>query len=65
MLPHLYSLIMGRERSSNLAGIKSSCFSNTFTLKPARARQIEVKESLDADVEEVKPEGGIRVGLVR
>jgi valyl-tRNA synthetase len=30
-----------------------------------RARQIEVKESLDGDLEEVKAEGGIRVGLVR
>src|SRR5260370_861571 len=30
-----------------------------------RARQIEVKESLDADLEEVKVEGGIKVGLVR
>jgi len=30
-----------------------------------RARQIEVKEYLDADLEEVKAEQGIRVGLVR
>jgi hypothetical protein len=30
-----------------------------------RARQVEVKESLDADLEEVKAEGGIKVGLVR
>jgi hypothetical protein len=30
-----------------------------------RARQLEVKESLDADMEEVKAEGNIRVGLVR
>jgi valyl-tRNA synthetase len=30
-----------------------------------RARQMEVKESLDADLEEVKAEGGIKVGLVR
>ncbi len=30
-----------------------------------RARQIEVKEYLDADLEEMKAEQGIRVGLVR
>ena len=30
-----------------------------------RARLVEVKESLDADLEEVKAEGEIRVGLVR
>jgi hypothetical protein len=30
-----------------------------------RARQIEVKESLDADLEEIRAEGEIRVGLVR
>jgi valyl-tRNA synthetase len=30
-----------------------------------RARQVEVKESLDADMEEVKAEGEIKVGLVR
>ncbi len=30
-----------------------------------RARQVEVKERLDADLEEVKAEGGIKVGLVR
>jgi valyl-tRNA synthetase len=30
-----------------------------------RARQIEVKESLDADLEEVKAEGNIRVALAR
>jgi valyl-tRNA synthetase len=30
-----------------------------------RARQVEVKESLDADLEEVKAEGSIKVGLVR
>jgi valyl-tRNA synthetase len=30
-----------------------------------RARQLEVKESLDAEMEEVKAEGNIRVGLVR
>jgi hypothetical protein len=30
-----------------------------------RARQLMVKESLDADIEEVKAEGNIKVGLVR
>ncbi len=30
-----------------------------------RARHLAVKESLDADMEEVKAEGGIKVGLVR
>ena len=30
-----------------------------------RARQVEVKERLDADLEEIKAEGGIMVGLVR
>jgi len=30
-----------------------------------RARHVEVKESLDADLEEVKAQGVIRVGLVR
>jgi valyl-tRNA synthetase len=30
-----------------------------------RARQIEVKENLDADMEEVKADGIIKVGLVR
>jgi valyl-tRNA synthetase len=30
-----------------------------------RSRQVEVKESLDADLEEVKAEGSIKVGLVR
>ena len=30
-----------------------------------RVRHVEVKESLDADLEEVKAEGGVRVGLVR
>lgn len=30
-----------------------------------RARQIEVKEGLDADLEEVKAEGAVRVGLAR
>ena len=30
-----------------------------------RARQLVVKEDLDADMEEVKAEGNIKVGLVR
>ncbi|HET7638187.1 MAG TPA: hypothetical protein VFK47_05535, partial [Ktedonobacteraceae bacterium] len=30
-----------------------------------RARQVEVKESLDAELIEVKTEGGIKVGLAR
>ncbi|HWZ20903.1 MAG TPA: hypothetical protein VNW73_19060, partial [Ktedonobacteraceae bacterium] len=30
-----------------------------------RARQLMVKESLDDDIEEVKAEGNIKVGLVR
>ncbi|HYX50755.1 MAG TPA: hypothetical protein VE843_13480, partial [Ktedonobacteraceae bacterium] len=30
-----------------------------------RARQLTVKESLDADIEEVKSEGNIKVGLAR
>ena len=30
-----------------------------------RARQLAVKESLDADMEEVKAEGKIKVGLIR
>ena len=30
-----------------------------------RARQLDVKENLDADLEEVKAEGNIKVGLIR
>jgi hypothetical protein len=37
----------------------------TDIMSVTRARQLTVKENLDADMEEVKAEGKISVGLVR
>jgi hypothetical protein len=37
----------------------------TDIMSVTRARQVEVKESLDAELVEVKTEGRIKVGLAR